>query len=38
VPDGVQYDRLTVLLLDVVKRQNERIEALEAKVAALEAA
>jgi hypothetical protein len=37
VPDGVQYDRLTVLLLDVVKRQNERIETLEAKVAALEA-
>jgi hypothetical protein len=37
MPDGVQYDRLTVLLLDVVKRQNERIEALEAKVAALEA-
>jgi hypothetical protein len=36
MPDGVQYDRLTVLLLDVVKRQNERIEALEAKVAALE--
>jgi hypothetical protein len=36
VPDGVQYDRLTVLLLDVVKRQNERIETLEAKVAALE--
>jgi len=36
VPDGVQYDRLTVLLLDVVKRQNERIETLEAKVNALE--
>jgi hypothetical protein len=36
VPDGVQYDRLTVLLLDVVKRQNKRIEVLEAKVAALE--
>jgi hypothetical protein len=36
VPDGVQYDRLTVLLLDIVKRQNERIETLEAKVAALE--
>jgi hypothetical protein len=38
VPDGVQYDRLTVLLLDLVQRQNERIETLEAKVAALEAA
>jgi hypothetical protein len=36
VPDGVQYDRLTVLLLDLVQRQNERIEALEAKVAAME--
>jgi len=36
VPDGVQYDRLTVLLLDVVKRQNARIEALEAAVAALQ--
>jgi hypothetical protein len=36
VPDGVQYDRLTVLLLDVVKRQNARIEALEASVLALE--
>jgi hypothetical protein len=35
-PDGVQYDRLTVLLLDVVKRQQQQIEALEAKVAALE--
>jgi hypothetical protein len=35
VPDGVQYDRLTVLLLDVVKRQNARIEALEADVALL---
>jgi hypothetical protein len=38
VPDGVQYDRLTVLLLDVVKRQQQAIETLEAKVAALEAA
>jgi hypothetical protein len=35
-PDGVQYDRLTVMLLDIVKRQNQRIEQLEAKVAALE--
>ena len=34
--EGVQYDRLTVLLLDVVKRQNESIKALEARVAALE--
>jgi hypothetical protein len=36
-PDGVQYDRVTVLLLDVVKRQQQAIETLEAKVAALEA-
>jgi hypothetical protein len=35
-PEGVQYERLTVLLLDIVKRQNERIETLEAKVSALE--
>jgi hypothetical protein len=38
VPDGVQYDRLTVLLLDVVQRQQKAIETLEAKVAALEGA
>jgi len=38
VPDGVQYDRLTVLLLDVVKRQQQAIETLEAKVAALKTA
>ena len=37
VPDGVQYDRLPVLLLDVIKRQQQAIETLEAKVAALEA-
>jgi hypothetical protein len=37
VPDGVQYERLTVLLLDVVQRQQKAIETLEAKVAALEA-
>ena len=36
VPDGVQYDRLTVLLLDVVKRQDASIKALEARIAALE--
>jgi hypothetical protein len=36
VPDGVQYDRLTVLLLDVVQRQQKAIEVLEAKVKALE--
>lgn len=31
-PDGVQYERLTVLLLDVVQRQEKRIAALEAKL------
>jgi hypothetical protein len=33
----VQYDRLTVMLIDVVQRQQKAIDALEAKVAALEA-
>lgn len=37
VPDGVAYDRLAVLLLDVVRRQGQRLAALEAKVAALKA-
>jgi hypothetical protein len=37
-PEGVQYDRFVPHLLNLIKRQNERIEALEAKVAALEAA
>jgi hypothetical protein len=36
-PEGVQYDRLTVMLIDVVQRQQKAIDALEAKVAALEA-
>jgi hypothetical protein len=36
VPDGVQYDRLAVLLLGVVKRQEARIAALEARVAAMD--
>jgi hypothetical protein len=36
IPDGVQYERLSVLLLDIVKRQKIRLEQLEAKVAALE--
>lgn len=34
-PEGVQYDRMTVLLLDIVKRQQSRLEALEAEVQAL---
>lgn len=37
VPDAVMYDRLGVLLLDVVKRQQQKIESLEARLAALEA-
>lgn len=32
VPDGVQYDRLTVLLLGLARRQQGRIEALEARL------
>ncbi|HYI39216.1 MAG TPA: tail fiber domain-containing protein [Allosphingosinicella sp.] len=32
VPDGVQYDRLAVLLLGLVKRQQSQIDALEARV------
>lgn len=28
VPDGVQYDRLAVLLLDIVKRQQQQIDQL----------
>jgi hypothetical protein len=34
VPEGVMYDRVTVLLLDVVKRQQQTIEALEARLTA----
>jgi hypothetical protein len=33
VPDGVMYDRLTVLLIDVIQRQDARISALEQKLA-----
>jgi hypothetical protein len=32
VPDGVQYDRLTVLLLDVVRRQAEKLKEIEDKL------
>lgn len=35
VPDGVQYDRLTVLLLGLVKRQQGELDALKAQVAGL---
>ena len=31
IPDGVQYDRIVVLLLDVVKRLSAEVEALKAK-------
>lgn len=32
VPDGVQYERLTVLMLNVIQRQEKRIADLEAKL------
>jgi len=35
-PEGVQYDRLTVMLIDVVQRQQEALEALRARVQELE--
>lgn len=37
VPEGVMYDRVAVLLLDVVKRQRARLDAMEERLAALEA-
>lgn len=37
-PNGVAYERLSVMLLDIIKRQSQQIEALEARVAALETA
>lgn len=36
--EGVTYDRLTVLLLSIVQRQQQTIADLQARVAALEAA
>lgn len=36
-PEGVQYDRFVPALLNLVKRQKVQIEALEARVTALEA-
>jgi hypothetical protein len=33
-PEGVQYDRLTVMLIDVVQRQQKTIESLEARLTA----
>jgi hypothetical protein len=36
VPDGVQYERLTVLLIDVVRRLREQVDVLEVRVAVVE--
>jgi hypothetical protein len=36
IPEGVAYDRITVLLIDVIKRQEERIKAQEERIKALE--
>jgi hypothetical protein len=36
VPDGVQYERLTVLLIDVVRRLREQVDALEARLVVAE--
>jgi hypothetical protein len=36
--DGVQYDRFVPLLVNLLQRQSQRIEALEAEVAALKGA
>ena len=38
VPDGIAYDRLSVMLLDVARRQKAKVAALEGEVAALQAA
>lgn len=36
-PEGVQYDRIVPHLVNLIKRQNERLQALEQRVATLEA-
>ena len=36
-PEGVQYDRFVPHLLNLIKRQKEQIEAMEARLTALEA-
>lgn len=36
-PEGVNYDKLGVLLIDVVRRQRDKIESLEKRLSALEA-
>ena len=38
VPDGVNYDRLGVLLIPIVQKQRQKIAELEARLAAIEAA
>ena len=35
-PEGVVYDRIGVLLIDVVKRQRDKIQSLEERILALE--
>ena len=36
-PEGVQYDRYVVHLVSVIQKQQQRLDALEARIAALEA-
>jgi hypothetical protein len=33
IPDGAQYERLTVLLIDLVQRLRAQVDALVARVA-----
>jgi hypothetical protein len=35
-PDAINYDRMTALLVPIIKQQQERLDALEARLAALE--
>ncbi len=37
-PEGVQYDRLTVMLIDVAKRQKHQIQSLTERIEAIELA
>ena len=37
VPNGVAYERLVVPLLDIIKRQKNQLEMIEARISALEA-
>jgi hypothetical protein len=36
-PEGVQYDRYVVHLVNVIQRQQQRLDAMESRIAALEA-